>query len=79
MTLEKPVIAHADIPDILSAYPFGPMLDCGKLGGLSNTTYRVVTETQTVALRIYTPGHTSLEHIRLELEVLQHLARKQFR
>jgi homoserine kinase type II len=62
----------------MSSYPYGKVLACQKLGGLPNTTYKVVTEQKTTAVRIYGQGQSSLEHIELELKVLQHLARLDF-
>jgi Ser/Thr protein kinase RdoA (MazF antagonist) len=78
MQFDKPIVLPADIATIMAAYPFGQVLACQELGGLPNTTYKVVTEQKTTAVRIYGRGQSSLEHIDLELKVLQHLARLDF-
>jgi homoserine kinase type II len=78
MQFDKPVVLPSDISAIMSAYPFGKVLACQELGGLPNTTFKVVTEQNTTAVRIYGLGQSSLEHIDLELKVLQHLARLDF-
>lgn len=78
MEFDKPVVLPADVGTIMSSYPFGRVLECKNLGGIPNTTYKVVGESKTVAVRIYSHGQSSLEHIRLELRVLQHLAGKGF-
>ena len=62
----------------MALFPFGAVRMAERLGGMSNTTYKVATESKTIALRLYTPDHNTSAHIALELEVLQHLARKQF-
>jgi len=78
MEFDKPVVLPEDVSVIMSSYPFGEVLDCQNLGGIPNTTYKVVTEQRTVAVRIYSHGQSSLEHIKLELKVLQHLASMDF-
>ena len=78
MTLANPSVSPADIPALLSHFDLGAVLACQRLGGTTHTTYMVETTRRTVALRVYTPGHSSLEHIQLELQVLQHLARANF-
>ena len=78
MTLANPSVSPADIPALLSHFDLGAVLACQRLGGTTHTTYMVETTRRTVALRVYTPGHSSLEHIQLELRVLQHLARANF-
>lgn len=67
-----------DIPAILSRYPFGNVLDWHTLGGTSNTTYKVVTAQREIALRVYNLAHSPLQHILLELSVLEHLASGNF-
>lgn len=78
MPFNKPIVLPSDIPVIMAAYPFGRVLACQELGGLPNTTYKVLTEHKTTAVRIYGRGQSSREHIELELKVLQHLARLDF-
>lgn len=78
MDFDKPVVLPSDVSVIMSSFPFGEVLECHKLGGVPNTTYKAVTEQKVVAVRIYSHGQSSLEHITLELEVLQHLAKMNF-
>jgi homoserine kinase type II len=78
MQFDKPIVLPSDISVIMSSYPFGKVLACQEMGGLPNTTYKVVTEQKETAVRIYGRGQSSLEHIDLELKVLQHLARLDF-
>ena len=78
MQFDKPIVSPTDIATIMSSYPCGQVLACQELGGLPNTTYKVVTEQKATAVRIYGRGQSSLEHIDLELRVLQHLARMDF-
>jgi Ser/Thr protein kinase RdoA (MazF antagonist) len=62
----------------MTLFPFGEVRASERLGGLSNTSFKVTTDTQILTLRFFTPGHNPVSHIALEIEVLQHLARKQF-
>jgi homoserine kinase type II len=78
MNFDKPLVLPKDIAVILSSYSFGELLECQNLGGIPNTTYKVVTEHRVIAIRIYSHGQSSLDHIKLELEVLQHLADTNF-
>src|SRR5947209_5971774 len=73
-----PGVQISDIPQILALYSFGTARAVERLGGMSNTSYKITTDCITIALRLYTPGHNPASHIALELEVLQHLARKRF-
>ena len=73
MDFDKPIVTPKDIAVIMILYPFGAVVECEKLGGIPNTTYKVVTEDRVVAVRVYSHGQSSTEHIQLEVEVLQHL------
>ena len=78
MQFDKPKILPKHIPDIIKPYSLGKIVACENLGGIPNTTYKVVTDKHTFAVRIYSHGQSSLEHIKLELRVLEHLAKKNF-
>lgn len=78
MDFDKPKILPSHIPDIISVYPFGKMISCQNLGGIPNTTYKVVTKGKTFAVRIYSIGQSSLDHIKIEIDILEHLRRQHF-
>ena len=79
MNFDKPTVLPRHIPEIISPYPFGKVLECENLGGIPNTTYKVIAERKTFAVRIYSHGQSSMEHINMELKVLKHLEKKGFR
>lgn len=79
MDFNKPAVSPEDVKVIMSSYPFGEVLECQNLGGIPNTTYKVVTKQRAIAARVYSHGQSSLDHIKLELEVLQHLTASNFK
>lgn len=78
MDFDKPTVLKNHIPEIITPYPFGKMLACENLGGIPNTTYKVVAQHKTFAIRIYSHGQSSLAHIKMELKVLMHLEKMKF-
>jgi len=73
MHFDRPVVLPEDMPEIMAAYPFGEVVECENLGGVPNVTYEITTPQRVVAVRISNHGYTSLDHLKLELEILQHL------
>jgi len=73
MKLDKPVVFLRDIPEIMSSYNLGRVLEAKYLGGVPNVTYRVVTPSTKVAVRICNHGYTSPEHLATEIDLLLHL------
>ena len=73
MDFKKPTVSYDDLAFIGSQYPFGKVIACQDLGGIPNTTYKIVTDNKEFVIRISSHGQSSLEHIQLEIEVLQYL------
>lgn len=73
MKFDKPVVLLEDIPEILSMYGPGPVLETKYLGGVPNVTYRVITPSSKLAIRICNHGYTSIEHLETEIELLSYL------
>jgi len=78
MDFDKPKVLPKHIPEIISVYPFGEMIECENLGGIPNNTYKVKTDKKIFVVRIYSIGQSSLDHIKIEIEILKHLARQDF-
>lgn len=78
MDFDKPVITPEDIALIILSYPLSDIVAIENLGGISNTTYKVTTSSQAVAIRVYSHGQSSLEHIEFELRILNHLETQGF-
>lgn len=73
MIFEKPKVTDTDLPSILEPYEIGNILHSEFLGGIPNTTFKVVTDKQVVAVRIYSVGQSSLGHIKIEQYILDKL------
>lgn len=73
VNFERPIVSVDNIIEIAELYPFGKVLNYENLGGVPNVTYRVTTVQRDTAIRVYNKGYSSLQHIELELSVLQHL------
>lgn len=78
MDFDKPRVEKENLAAILSPYNLGTIKSIESLGGIPNTTFKVVTDKQVVAVRIYSIGQSSLRHIELEIEILIQLASKGF-
>jgi len=78
MKFDKPMVLPKNIHEIMHLYPFENVVAIEKLGGIPNTTFKVVTSQRKIAVRIYSHGQSSLEHIELELKILQHLENLNF-
>jgi homoserine kinase type II len=73
MEFERPVVSPEHIMEIMAPYGLGEIVGCEYLGGVPNVTYKVDTLTRVVAVRISNRGYSSTAHIKLELELLEHL------
>lgn len=78
MNFDKPIVTEQDLTEIMKSYEHGLLKSIENLGGIPNTSYKVTTPTRTLAVRIYNNGQSSDEHVKLEIAVLQHLAKIDF-
>ena len=78
MNFNKPIVLASDISEIVEPYLFGKVLRYENLGGIPNTTFKIITQQKTFAIRIYSHGQSSIEHIKMEIDLLKHLERKCF-
>lgn len=78
MKFDKPKVLSKHIPEIISAYPLGGVVECKNLGGIPNNTYKVKTKKKTFVVRIYSIGQSSLDHIKIEIDILKHLTKQKF-
>lgn len=79
MEFDKPVVSPNDLKVVMQAYPFGEISAGINMGGIPNTTYKIIAQNRLLAVRIYSRGQSSLEHIEFELKVLEHLRIQGFR
>lgn len=73
MEFDKPKVPPGMVPEIVAAFDAGNVLEIEYLGGVPNVTYRVLTNNQHLAVRISNHGYTSPDHLKSELDILQHL------
>lgn len=78
MKFDKPIVLSDDISEIMRLYSLGGILESSYLGGVPNVTYKVVTNSGAYAVRITNHGYTSVEHLKIEVELLRHLAKRSF-
>ncbi len=78
MYFDKPVVFKKDIPEIISSFNVGNVLEAKYLGGVPNVTYRVITPTNSLAIRICNHGYTSKLHLKTEVALLEYLDEKGF-
>lgn len=73
MHFDKPVVFLKDIPSIVASFDFGILLEAKYLGGVPNVTYRVISSANKLAIRICNHGYTSVDHLTMEVNLLNHL------
>lgn len=78
MTFDKPKVRIEDLPEILSPYDLGDIVQAKSMGGVPNTTFKVMTSKRVVAVRIYSIGQSSLKHILIEHQILKQLTDQGF-
>lgn len=76
---DKPIVFLKDIPEIMLSYDVSAVIESKYLGGVPNVTYRVITPNEKLAIRICNHGYTSVDHLNLEIRLLEHLHSVGFR
>lgn len=78
MYLQKPHVLVEDLPGIIKPYDLGDIIETTYLGGVPNITFKVTTTRGEFAVRIANNGYTSVEHLKIEVDLLQYLAKNGF-
>lgn len=75
MYFEKPVISEEDILEVLKLYikdiPASYMIS--NMGGIPNSNYHFQSENIDIAIKIYSKGQSSVEHIEKEVAFIDYM------